>query len=83
MALYEGMLRSIKVSNFDGEGWVDLWKEIWKEEEDNHFKRKQPVKRAEVWQEEDPEKETTENLFEDGDELYKDTTECEGFSLGA
>ena len=59
-----------------------MWKEIWKEEEDNHFKRKQPVKRAEVWQEEDPKKEILEDVFEDGDDLYKDVNKHDGFSLG-
>ena len=72
-ACYGGMFRSVKVMHFEGEGWVDLWKEIRKEEQNNDVKGKQSAKRAEVWQEKDPEKETTENLFENGNELYKDT----------
>ena len=66
---YGGMFRSIKATNFEGEQWVGLWKEIRKEEKDNHVKGKRPVKGAEVWQEENPEKETLENLFEDRGEL--------------
>ena len=40
------------------------------------------AKGGEVWKEEDPEQETTENLFEDGDGLYTDAKEYYGWSLG-
>ena len=33
---------------------------------------KRPAKGVEVWKEADTEQETMENLFEDGDGLYKD-----------
>ena len=35
---YEGMLRSAKARNFEGEGLVNLWKEIWKEEKTTMLK---------------------------------------------
>ena len=43
---------------------------------------KRQTKEADVWQEVDPEEEIMENLFGDGDELYKDAKEYKGFSLG-
>ena len=68
------MLKSVRATNFEEEEWVDLWKEIWKEEKDNHIKGKRQAKEAEVWKEADPEQETTENCFEDSDGLYKDVS---------
>ena len=42
---------------------------------------KRPAKGMEVWKEVDPEQETAENLFGNGDELYKDTNKYHGFGL--
>ena len=49
---------------------------------DNHFKGKRQATGAEVWTKADTEHEIMENLFEDGDGLYKDAEEYEGWSLG-
>ena len=76
------MLKSVKATNFEEEEWVDLWKEIWKEEKDSHIKVKRQAKGAGVWKEAYLEQQTMENLFEDGDGLCKDTKEYEGWSLG-
>ena len=37
---YRRMLRSVKATHFEEEEWVDLCKEIWKEEKDNYIKGK-------------------------------------------
>ena len=67
---------------FEEEEWVDLWKEICKEETDNHLEGKRQAKGGEVWKEADPEQDTMESLFENWDRLYKDAKEYEGWSLG-
>ena len=59
-----------------------MWKDICKEEKDNHIKGKRQAKGTEAWKEANQEQETIENLFEDRDELYKDAKEYEGWSLG-
>ena len=66
MAFYEKIRRSVKATNFEEEECVDLWNEIWKKEMDNHVKGKCQTKGVEMWKKSDPEQDTTENLFEDG-----------------
>jgi hypothetical protein len=80
-AFFREMLRSVRTKDFEGEGWVYLWKVFCVAEKDSHLKWKLPAKRKEVCQEKDPAKETTKSLFENGDELYRGDSYYGHFSL--